>query len=144
MAGRGNRVYEVINCYSYREGYRHPYPVLKLKLYNIAFEEYGDIELQIDTGFEGSILVPREIYEFFAIGELPRSLWRAYKTFTGMITFRTARAYIELRGKKVEVFIESPAYGYGLNKSIIGREILNKLTIILDGKSTEACIGEDQ
>ena len=47
--------------------------MLRLGLYNAALEEYGEIPLQVNTGYEDPIMLPRSEYEFFMIGELPRS-----------------------------------------------------------------------
>ena len=47
--------------------------MLRLRLYNAALEEYGEIPLQVNTGYEDPIMLPRSEYEFFMIGELPRS-----------------------------------------------------------------------
>jgi len=38
-------------------------------------EEYGEGLLPVDTGFEGSIMLDRDAYELFAVGELPREMW---------------------------------------------------------------------
>jgi len=47
-------------CWRYEPGLRLPRPVLRLRLYNAALEEYGEIPLQVDTGYEGPIMLPRE------------------------------------------------------------------------------------
>ncbi|KPV61428.1 MAG: hypothetical protein AOA65_2244 [Candidatus Bathyarchaeota archaeon BA1] len=54
--------------------------------------------IPIDTCFSGGILLPRDDYEFFTIGEHPRSLWRAYRTLIGTIEMRTTRSYTEIKG----------------------------------------------
>ena len=136
MAGRGTRA--SIECWGYQPGLRHPYPVLRARLYNAALEEYGEIPLQIDTGYEGPIMMPRGEYEFFMIGELPRSLWRTYRTLSDTVTMRVARAVIEVAGKRLETYVETPLYGGG--KRLAGRELLNNLRIILDGPAKKTCI----
>jgi predicted aspartyl protease len=128
----------VAACWPYQRGIRLPYPVIRLRLYNAALEEYGEIPLQVDTGYEGPVMMPRGEYEFFQIGELPRSLWRSYRTLTDTVTMRTARAVAEVAGRRLEVYIESPLYGGG--RRLVGREVLNQLCLLLDGPSLEACI----
>ena len=136
MAGRGAGA--GVECWSYAPGLRPPYTVLRLRLYNAALEEYGEIALQVDTGYEGPIMLPRGEYEFFMIGELPRSLWRTYRTLADTVTMRVARTVAEAAGRRLEVYIETPLYGGG--KRLVGREVLNKLRVLLDGPSTRACI----
>jgi len=140
MVGRSSRVYKVTKCFNYKQGLRFPYPVLKLKLFNVALEELGILEIPIDTGFEGSILLPTDTYRFFKIAELPRSMWRTYLTLTGIITMRVARAIAETNGIRIETYVETPLYGG--KKLLLGREFLNKLTIVLDGPKNESCIVE--
>jgi predicted aspartyl protease len=127
-----------VACWGYQPGVRQPYPVLRVRLYNAALEEYGEIPLQVDTGYEGPIMLPRGEYEFFMIGELPRSLWRVYKTLTDTVTMRVARAVVEVAGRRLETYIESPLYGGG--KRLVGRELLNRLTLLLDGPKSVLCM----
>ncbi len=132
------RIYRAKNCIKYRESTLSPYPVLRVKLYNVMFESYGELELQIDTGFEGSILLRAEDYEFFQVGELPRDYWRTYRTLSGNIIMRVARALMEVNGRRYEVYVESPLYGGG--KNLIGREVINNLVLVLDGPKNECCL----
>lgn len=127
-------------CWSYQRGIRLPYPVLRLRLYNAALEEYGEIPFQVDTGYEGPLMLPRSEYEFFMIGELPRSLWRRYRTLTDTVTMRVARAVAEVAGARMEVYIESPLHGGG--KRLAGREVLNRLRVLLDGPAGRLCLLE--
>jgi len=135
VAGREPR--GTVACWEYQPGVRQPYPVLRVKLYNAALEEYGEIPLQVDTGYEGAIMLPRGEYEFFMIGELPRSLWRTYRTLTDTVTMRVARAVVEVAGQQLETYVEAPLYGGG--KRLAGRELLNKLTILLNGSEGRLC-----
>jgi len=116
----------------------HEYPTLRVRLFNLAGEEFGVVELGVDTGFEGSILLEREAYEFFAVGELPREAWRRYRTLAGPLPVRTSRAIAELGGERVEVLVETPLYGGG--KRLAGRELLNMIALVLDGPRREACV----
>ena len=126
------------DCWRYQPGLRLPYPVLRLRLLNAALEEYGEIPLQVDTGYEGPVMLPSNEYEFFMIGELPRSLWRRYRTLTDTVTMRTARAVAVIGGTRLEVYVESPLYGGG--KRLVGREGLNRLRLLLDGPAGETCL----
>ena len=117
---------------------REPKPVLKVKLFNLAGEEYGPVKLQVDTGFEGSILLPNDVYEFFKIAELPQPAWRIYTTLTGTITMRAARAIAEVTGRRFEVIVETLLYGGWV--ALAGREFLSKLRLLLDGPARKLCL----
>ena len=141
MAGEQPRASRLGECWPYRPGIREPYPVLHLRLLNAALEDYGVVEVQVDTGYEGPIMLPRSDYEFFMAGELPRSLWRTYRSLTGVVTMRVAHALVEIGGRQLETYVESPLYGGG--KRLVGRELLNKLVTLLNGPQERACILED-
>jgi len=64
------RLYKPISCWSYAKGLVHEYPVLKLRLLNLLGESI-ELELPIDTGFEGAVMLDYDTYSFFAVGELP-------------------------------------------------------------------------
>lgn len=138
------RIYRTTYCTKYIDGKKHPAPALKISLYNMAGEEViEEIKVPIDTGYEGSIMLTSNLYQHFLTAELPRMLWRNYRTLTGTITMRIARAVIKFSdGKEFEAFVETPLYGRG--KLLIGREILNKLTIVLDGGKKDTCIVKEQ
>ena len=132
------RVYRVEKCLSYEPSLLSSYPVLEVTLYNLRMEKFDEsLKIPIDTGFEGSLMLLSEDYEFFQIGELPREAWRIYKTLVGPITMRVSRGFMEIDGRLVEVFIEAPLAGRG--KRLIGRELINKLVIVLDGPRSECC-----
>ncbi len=136
MVGRS---YRARGCIKYKSSILAPYPILRMKLYNVLGEEFPEeLEFPIDTGYEGSLMLQRRDYEFFMVGELPREYWRTYKTFVGRIVMRVARAIAEIDNMKFEVYVEAPYYGYG--KRLIGREILNKLKLVLDGPRQECCL----
>ena len=108
------RLYRTLNCTEYLEGKRHPAPALKLTLYNVIGEKIlENLKVPIDTGYEGSIMLTTKLYQVFQIAELPRILWRNYRTLTGAITMRIARAIIEIDDIKFECFVESPLFGKG-------------------------------
>uniref|UniRef100_A0A7C1GB11 Clan AA aspartic protease n=1 Tax=Thermofilum adornatum TaxID=1365176 RepID=A0A7C1GB11_9CREN len=134
------RVYIPIECTRFVESFSGKVPALRVKFYNFLGEELGPLDIPIDTGFSGSIMVETEEYDFFRVGELPRELWRTYRTLTGPLPMRTARAILEVGGKKLEVFVESPYYGGG--KRLVGREVLSQLVLVLDSINYETCIAE--
>lgn len=133
------RIYKPMKCWNYISDYS-PYPILNCKIQNLVGFEYGPIDIPIDTGYSGSILVPSSIYDNFKVAELPPKYWRKYITLSGELTMRVSRGYVIIDGIKMEANVESPLYGYG--KFLIGRQILNKLIIILDGLSRGSCLSQ--
>ncbi len=135
------RVYRVSTCMKYVRGLLTDKPVLKVRMYNVFGEEFPrKVELVIDTGYEGSIMLNNNYYSFFASAELPREMWRMYRTLTGRVIMRVARALVEVGGTKLETYVETPLFGLG--KNLAGREFLNKLVIVLDGIRRETCLCE--
>jgi len=110
-------------------------------LWNVIGEEFPEtLRIPVDTGFEGSILLDVESYEFFKVGELPREFWRTYRTLSGRALMRVARAVARLGAVELETYVEAPAYGLG--KRLLGREVLNKLIVVLDGPKRSSCLAE--
>ena len=83
-------------------------------------------------------MASRGTYNHFLVAKLPRSLWRAYKTLAGVVEVEIARAILEVAGRRLEVYVESPVYGGG--RYLVGREALNKLTLLLDGVNGKTCM----
>lgn len=134
------RLYRTENCIEYEKSVLSGRPRINVKLFNMRLEEYPSIiPLIVDTGFDGSILVTGELYEFFQIGELPRKYWRTYRSIVGPITMRVAKVLASIEPSiSVETYVETPLAGRG--KLLMGRELLNNLTIVLDGPVEQLCI----
>ncbi len=138
MAGR---IYEAKNCIKYGKSILSDIPLLELNLYNLKGEKFpGKLLIPIDTGFEGSIMLSNEDYEFFQIAELPEEYWRTYRTLAGTVIMRVSYAIVEVNNIKFQTYVETPRFGVGTR--LIGREVLNKLTIILDGKNKLVCLAD--
>jgi|YelNatPaOPRAMG01_1025707.scaffolds.fasta_scaffold33530_4 clan AA aspartic protease len=136
------RIYRAKKCIDYEKSALSAYPKINLKLLNVRLEEYpSTLSFVVDTGFEGSILVKNDVYEFFEVGELPRKYWRTYSSMAGLITMKVAKAIVWLgENIKIETYVETPLLGTG--KMLVGRELLNKVVIILDGARKQACIAD--
>ena len=131
------RIYKPVKCWEYEKG-TVPYPVIECTLLNLKNEQLKSLKIPVDTGFSGSILVPQTMFEHFKIGELPPKYRRTYSTITGEIVMRVARGFMLINSVKMEVFIETPLFGLG--KLLAGREVINKLTLNLDGPNKKCCI----
>jgi predicted aspartyl protease len=134
MAGR---LFRTVNCYSHDRITNQPR--LKIRLSNFAEERWHDDTLApIDTGFSGAVMLPNESYDFFIIGELPRRLWKEYRTMTGPLQMRIARAFIQTEEEHmVETLVETPSLGTG--KLLLGRAVLNSLSLLLEGPAKLTC-----
>ena len=135
MAGR---LFGTVSCYPHDDSTGHPR--LKIRLLNVVGERWPeDLLVPLDTGFSGALMLPSNTYEFFMSGELPRELWRQYRTMTGPLQMKGARAFIEIEEKPpAETLVETPLIGKG--KLLLGRAILNLLSVLLDGPSNLSCL----
>jgi len=127
-----------VNCYPHDRVASQPR--LKIQLSNFAEERWEDNTFApIDTGFSGAVMLPNESYEFFMVGEHPRSLWKTYRTMTGTLQMRVARAFVETEGgRMVETVVETPLFGTG--KLLLGRAVLSSLSLLLDGPAGVSCL----
>lgn len=66
-------------------------------------------------------------------------MWRSYRTLTGTVIMRVARA--KIGAIEFETFVESPLFGAG--ELLLGCEVLNKLIIVVDGLGRQACLSEE-
>lgn len=136
------RVYRASECSEHVAAKRYPAPALTMTLYTITGDKVAEnIKIPIDTGYEGPIMLTSELYRFFLKAELPRSLWRGYRTLSGTVVMRTARAVVKILDQELETFVEAPLFGEG--KLLLGREILNEMTIVIDGKRKETCLSNE-
>lgn len=135
MAGR---LFGTVDCYPHDGATSQP--CIRIQLSNFAQERWrGDALAPIDTGFSGAVMVPNESYEFFMIGELPRKFWKEYRTMTGSLQMRVARAFVQTEEERmVQTVVETPLFGAG--KLLLGRAVLNSLSLLLDGPGKVSCL----
>jgi len=137
------RVYRAGECLRYGRGVLSGYLVVGLRLYNVlGMEFHEELEVPVDAGFEGSLMLESDDYKFFMVGELPREYWRTYSTLAGSVLMRVARAIAVIGGERLEIYVETPYFGRG--KRLLGREVLNKLVLVLDGVSGQCCIAKPE
>ncbi len=131
------RLFEPLECYPHVESKR---PAIPVTLSTLSGQRVVDRRpMLVDTGFAGSILLEQEIFLRFERAELPESESRLYRPLTGTIPMRTARAILKLPiTNEIETLVETPRYGVG--KSLIGLQALNKLQLVLRGTNSESCI----
>jgi predicted aspartyl protease len=135
------RLFGTVNCYPHDTVANQPR--LRIRLFNVAKEQWPeDLLVPVDTGFSGAIMLPSSSYDFFMIGELPKKLWKDYRTMTGPVQMRVARAFVETEQVSAETLVETPLVGAG--KLLIGRGILKDLAVLLDGPAKLSCMMKPQ
>lgn len=141
MAGR---IFRALDCFPHDPPTNHPR--IKITLFDAAKEQWpqSDVLAPIDTGFSGSVMLPEQEYQFFMIGELPKRFWKDYRTLTGPVQMRVAKAFIRTGDNEVleETNVETPQLGTG--KLLVGRAVLDKCSVLLDGPVHSSCLMETQ
>ena len=131
------RIFESLACWPNLDGNRPSIPVTLSTLDGKLVVEKQPIP--VDTGFTGTLLLHQETFAHFEKAELPDAESRIYRTLIGPIPMRTARARIRFpMGGEVETFVDTPKYGVG--KTLIGLQALNRLELLLSGNSLETCL----
>ncbi len=116
--------------FKYSDQYSPPAPVLHVGIETLNGIRH-DLELVIDTGFSGGVLLPMETYL-----ELGLSKWEVEDVYYGIlptgrnISLYTAISYIIVGKYRFLIHVHTSPL---INKSLAGRELLNRLRLILDG-----------
>ncbi|MBB5254768.1 hypothetical protein [Sulfurisphaera ohwakuensis] len=111
-------------------------PNLTLKLYNLLGEEF-ELNFRVDTGFDGPLMLNNNDYVKFLVGELPEKSWFSFTTLNGYVIMKTAKALLDLEGKRIETYVLTPRDFEGRN--LVGLKVLSQLSIVID-KGSETCI----
>ncbi len=114
---------------------RPPIPVLEIKIYSPVKNGYAEITAYVDTGFDGGILIPFDLYENlgFVLVEEPRPSRGVFPSGS-TIKLHTAVTEIETAGFKMDAHIYSSPF---IHRKLVGREVLNNLILLLNGPQTE-------
>ena len=131
------RIFEPLECW---KNSRENRPTIPITLYTIDGRTAIKREfMPVDTGFAGAMLLTRESFSYFETAELPESESRIYRTLLGPVPMRTARAIIRLpQDEEIEILVDSPVYGLG--KSLVGLQVINKFELLLNGPKSETCV----
>jgi predicted aspartyl protease len=122
-----NRKYVPVKCF---EGEK---PRIRIDISSVNGETV-EVDLRIDTGFDGSILLDNSTYAKFSLGELPESMWFRFKTLNGYLTMKTAKALVKVGEKKMETYVFTPRDFNG--KNLVGLDLIKKIRLLLDDKYT--------
>lgn len=124
------REFVALKCY---EGSR---PTMRLKVYNLLGREF-EISFLIDTGFDGPLMLDNSSYEKFKAGELPEEEWFRYRTLNGYLVMKTARAFLEINGSRLETYVMTPRDFEG--KNLVGLHVLRRMSLAIN-KGSETCV----
>lgn len=103
-----------------------PAPVVKFDLAGFP------IELTVDTGFAGGILIPFSLFRSLALlSALTPDLYHAVMPDSRRIRLYTARAEVSMGSAKFSADVHSSPL---LEKRLIGRSFLRSFVALLDGE----------
>lgn len=112
-------------------------PILHVKVSDPKNENSAEIDVLVDTGFSGWLLLNYEIYTKLNYMEIP--ITRKYRSILGNIEVYMAKASISINRLNIDAFIESSPY---VEMNLLGREILKKLNICFY-RMNKICIYSD-
>ncbi|RLE72446.1 MAG: hypothetical protein DRJ37_02810 [Thermoprotei archaeon] len=109
-----------------------PIPILTLKIYSPRGDKNIVLAFKVDTGFAGGIMLPYDVYTELelTLAEEPYPLIGRFATGS---TIKLYRAYTKV---ELEKSIKFHVYAYSspyISKKLVGRELLNKLKLLLNG-----------
>ncbi|RLG87457.1 MAG: hypothetical protein DRO15_04900 [Thermoprotei archaeon] len=120
--------------FKYSKDHKPSAPIIKALIITARGRKY-ELELLVDIGFSGGILIPYNLYE-----ELKLALFEVPEKYYGIlpigvpITLHTALAKVVIDGLEFKIHIHSHPL---INKKLAGRELLNKMKILLNGPMEE-------
>lgn len=138
MAGTVRKV-EVISCWKYLED-KPPIPSIKIKVHGV--KSGLELTFRLDTGYPGQLLISTDLYEKLGLylAELPEKEFGIYRTASGLIEMKRSQALITVPDLEIEMeaTIETPRHIL-FERNLVGRELINKLKLLLDGTREEGC-----
>lgn len=117
---------------SYSKNHKPPAPIIRAR---IQARKARDLELLVDTGFGGGVLIPFHLYEDLGLTlfEVPDKYYGILPTGIP-ITLHTATANIAIGKLSLKTHIHSHPL---IEKQLAGRKLINKLKLLLDGPKEE-------
>jgi len=134
----------VINCWRYLED-EPPIPSVRIRVHGVKGSLESDFRL--DTGYPGQLLISTDLYEELGLylAELPEKEFGVYRTASGLVEMKRSRALVTIPGLGVDVeaLVETPRRIL-FKRNLVGRGLINKLRLLLDGVKGEACVIESE
>jgi clan AA aspartic protease len=112
--------------WKYSREYTPPAPVVTIELAGFS------LELAVDTGFAGGILIPFPLFQSLALlSALTPDTYHAVMPDSRRVRLYTARVEVTLGSTKLLVDVHSSPL---VEKKLIGRSFLRSFVAMLDGK----------
>ena len=141
MAGVTREV-KVIKCWRYLEA-EPPIPSIRVEVHGV--KESVESAFRLDTGYPGQLLISTDLYEKLGLhlAELPEKEFGVYRTASGLVEVKRSQALVTIPdlGIDMEVIVETPRRIL-FERNLVGRELINRLKLLLDGEKGEDCIIE--
>ena len=119
-------------------GSSEPMIIIKLHLKLLGKDNWSEeIELLVDTGFDGEILLTDELYTLAGYINIsfPEDQWSKAQSITGdIIKLRKCNTLALIDKIEFDVIIESHS---SIQENVIGRGFLNRFTSLLEGKKLQ-------
>ncbi len=104
------------------------------------------LRLKVDTGYSGQIMLSTDFYnEGFQLAEFPEEKFGAYRTATGLVEVKRARAIVRVSRLRVSMpaVVETPR-NTRFERNLAGRQFLEGFQLLLDGRRAESCMALGQ
>ncbi|MCD6592810.1 hypothetical protein J7L00_01825 [Candidatus Bathyarchaeota archaeon] len=136
------RKVKVINCWRYLED-EPPIPSIRIRVRGVKGSLESDF--RVDTGYPGQLLISTDLYEKLGLylAELPEKEFGVYRTASGLVEVKRSQALVTIPGLEadVETLVETPRRIL-FKRNLVGRGLINKLRLLLDGAKGEDCVIE--
>ena len=122
---------DIGKCWTFKDDEQPPYPVIEVTL--SSADRKVTITPKVDTGFNGSVAIDREIAK------------RLHVTPKGTVLVRTATGHREtpiypVNLSQLDLAVTYTTLAIGTERSLLGRRFLENKTWLLDCKQGRFCI----
>ena len=133
-------LYRTRNCFSYAHTLTPSRPTVELTAETPTKHTRISFQAPIDTGFSGYVLLPFDEYSKLSETELLSDYFLTYNTVLGPVVLRRSPVILEIFGKRLPSFIETPVAGAGTR--LVGRRIMAGLRVAMMGPESQVCVLE--
>ena len=116
-----------------------PRPAVKVTVSDPMRHSSVDLEARIDTGFDGGLLIPLDHYLGLGLQlyEEPSSSFAARSALGVTVSLRSSTGVAQVEGGRFQCTIYTSPF---LLHPLLGRDLLNRWMVTLDGPSSELTI----
>lgn len=126
-----------------------PFPnnevVIRGKLRKSSKDQWSpEIELVVDTGYFGSILLNYEVFQLLNYDQLtmPQKYWNEATTITGdVINMPSTPTKFKIANIQMDIVVESHEL---IQENLVGRDFLKRFLTLLDGEGKEISFWEKE